>query len=65
MPCTFLLVRKPRDFRPQQLYAITQRGNGGQWIHRYAEDCEQAITYRRKYTALHQVRIHGWSLMPK
>ena len=56
-------MRKPRDFRPQQLYAITQRGNGGQWIHRDAEDFEQAIAYMRKYTALHQVRIHGWSLM--
>ena len=56
-------MRKPRDFRPQQLYAITQRGNGGQWIHRDAEDFEQAITYMRKYTTLHQVRIHGWSLM--
>jgi len=27
-------VRKPRDFRPEQLYAVTQRGNGGQWIYR-------------------------------
>ncbi len=56
-------MRKPRDFRPQQLYAITQRGNGGQWIHRDPEDFEQALTYMRKYTALHGVRIHGFSLM--
>ena len=51
-------MRKPRDFRLKHLYAITQRGNGGQWIHRDAEDFEQAITYMRKYTTMHQVRIH-------
>ena len=63
MTCYSFHVRKQRDFRPQQLYAITQRGNGGQWIHRDSEDFEQALIYMRKYTALHQVRIHGWCLM--
>ena len=43
-------VRLPRDFRPQQLYAITQRGNQGQWVYRDNEDFEQALTYMRKYT---------------
>jgi putative transposase len=56
-------VRKPRDFRPEQLYAVTQRGNGGQWIYRDPQDFEQALAYMRKYTALHNVRIHGYCLM--
>ncbi len=56
-------MRLPRDFRPQQLYAITQRGNQGQWVYRDAEDFEQALIYMRKYTTLHGVRIHGWCLL--
>ncbi|MBY0505912.1 MAG: transposase [Bryobacteraceae bacterium] len=56
-------MRKPHDFRPEQLYAITQRGNGGQWIHLDDEDFTQAIFFMRKYAALHEVRIHGWCLM--
>ncbi|MBY0507021.1 MAG: transposase, partial [Bryobacteraceae bacterium] len=56
-------MRKPRDFRPEQLYAITQRGNGGQWIHLDDEDFTQAIAFMRKYAALHEVHIHGWCLM--
>ncbi len=32
MTCGFLTVRKALDFRPQQPDAITQRGNGGQWV---------------------------------
>ena len=27
-------VRQKRDYRAQQLYAITQRGNNGQWVYR-------------------------------
>ena len=56
-------MRLPRDFRPEQLYAITQRGNQGQWVYRDAEDFEQALIYMRKYTKLHGVRIHGWCLL--
>ena len=56
-------MRKPRDFRPEQLYAVTQRGNGGQWIYRDPQDFEQALAYMRKYTALHKVRIHGYCLL--
>ena len=39
-------VRPKRDFRPQQLYAITQRGNQGQWVYRDAEDFEQALIHQ-------------------
>ena len=56
-------MRLPRDFRPEQLYAITQRGNQSQWVYRDAEDFKQALTYMRKYTKLHGVRIHGWCLL--
>ena len=48
-------VRLPRDFRPQQLYAVTQRGYQGQWVYRDAEDFEQALIYMRKYTTLHGI----------
>ena len=60
-PCQIHGVPKNRG--QKKLYAITQRGNGGQWIHRDAQDFEQAIALMRKYTALHGVRIHGWSLL--
>ena len=26
-------MRPIRDFRPQQLYGVTQRGNQGQWVY--------------------------------
>ena len=56
-------MRPKRDFRPQQLYAITQRGNQGQWVYRDAEDFTKALDFIRKYATLHQVAVHGWCLL--
>ena len=56
-------MRPKRDFRPQQLYAITQRGNQGQWVYRDAEDFTKALDLIRKYATLHQVAVHGWCLL--
>ena len=56
-------MRPLRDFRPQQLYAITQRGNQGQWVYRDAEDFTKALDLIRKYATLHQVAVHGWCLL--
>ncbi len=51
-------MRPPRDFRPQQLYAVTQRGNAGQWVHRDREDFEEARRLMIRYAGMHQVNIH-------
>ena len=56
-------MRPQRDFRPQQLYAITQRGNQGQWVYRDAEDFTKALDLIRKYATLHEVAVHGWCLL--
>jgi len=56
-------MRPPRDFRPGQLYGITQRGNQGQWVYRDDEDFLRALELMRKYALRHDVRIHGWCLM--
>ena len=32
-----------RDFRPQQLYGVTQRGNQGQWVYRDDQDFQQGL----------------------
>ena len=61
--CPSNSVRPKRDFRPQQLYAITQRGNQGQWVYRDAEDFTKALDLIRKYATLHQVAVHGWCLL--
>jgi REP element-mobilizing transposase RayT len=56
-------VRKPRDYGPQQLYAVTQRGNGGQWVYRDPEDFEHALALMRRYSKMHDVAIHGYCLL--
>jgi REP element-mobilizing transposase RayT len=56
-------VRPPRDYRPQQLYAVTQRGNQGQWVYRDTEDFETALTLMRRYSVMHDVAIHGYCLL--
>ena len=56
-------MRPKRDFRPQQLYAITQRGNQGQWVYRGAEGFTKALDLIRKYATLHLVAVHGWCLL--
>ena len=56
-------VRPPRDYRPQQLYAVTQRGNQGQWMYLDIEDFERALTLMRRYSRRHQVAIHGYCLL--
>ena len=56
-------MRPPRDFRPGQLYAITQRGNQGQWVYRDEQDFGQALELMRKYAQRHAVQIYGWCLL--
>lgn len=56
-------MRPPRDFLPGHLYAVTQRGNQGQWVYRDPHDFLKAIALMRKYAVRHDVRIHGWCLM--
>lgn len=51
-------MRAPRDFRPQQLYGVTQRGNGGQWVHRDRQDFEEARRLMIRYARMHDVKIH-------
>ena len=56
-------MRAARDFRPQQLYGVTQRGNGGQWVYREREDFLEALRLMDRATRKYEVRIHGWGLM--
>ena len=56
-------MRPVRDFRPQQLYGVTQRGNQGQWVYRDDQDFQQALDLMSKYSARYGVNIHGWCLM--
>jgi REP element-mobilizing transposase RayT len=56
-------MRPNRDFRPHQLYAITQRGNQGQWVYRDDQDFTRALDLMRHYALRHDVQIHGWCLM--
>ena len=58
-----LYVRPPRDYRPQQLYAVTQRGNQGQWMYLDTEDFERALTLMRHFSRRHQVAILGYCLL--
>ena len=44
-------MRPERDFRPQQLYGVTQRGNQGQWVYRDDQDFQQALDLMGKYAA--------------
>jgi hypothetical protein len=57
-------VRLPRDYRPQQVYAVTQRGNGGQWVYRDPEDFEYALALMRKYAQMHKGRLGVSGAMP-
>jgi REP element-mobilizing transposase RayT len=56
-------MRANRDFRPLQLYGVTQRGNQGQWVYRDEEDFRQAVALMARYSKMHDVRVHGWCLM--
>ena len=56
-------MRLPRDFRPQQLYGVTQRGNRGQWVYVDDKDFEKAISLMRLYAPRHGVKVHVWSLV--
>jgi len=56
-------VRPPRDYRPRQLYAVTQRGNGGQWVYRDTQDFEKALELMGRYAKRHRVGIHGYCLL--
>ena len=56
-------MRPIRDFRPQQLYGVTQRGNQGQWVYRDDQDFRKALDLMARYAARYSVNIHGWCLM--
>ena len=56
-------MRLPRDFRPQQVYGVTQRGNRGQWVYVDAQDFAKALALMRHYAAKHGVKVHVWSLV--
>ena len=56
-------MRHKRDYRPQQLYAVTQRGNNGQWVYRDTQDFEKALELMLRYAPRHLVAIHGYCLM--
>ena len=53
-------MRSIRDFRPQQLYGVTQRGNQGQWVYRDDQDFRKALDLMARYAARYGVNIHGW-----
>ena len=44
-------MRLPRDFRPRQVYGVTQRGNRGQWVYVDAADFAKALALMRHYAA--------------
>ena len=56
-------MRPIRDFRPQQLYGVTQRGNQGQWVYRDDQDFRKALDLMARFAARYGVNIHGWCLM--
>ncbi len=56
-------MRLPRDFRPKQIYGVTQRGNRGQWVHADRDDFREAMRLMAKYAKVHGVRIHAFTLM--
>ena len=56
-------MRELRDFRPQQLYGVTQRGNRGQWVYRDTEDFLESMRLMDRASRRYEVRIHGWCLM--
>ena len=56
-------MRPVRDFRPQQLYGVTQRGNQGQWVYRDDQDFRKALDLMARLAARYGVKIHGWCLM--
>ena len=56
-------MRPARDFVPGQLYAVTQRGNRGQWVYCDAEDFLRALDLMSTYAERYRVRVHGWCLM--
>ncbi len=52
-------MRPVRDFRPQQLYGLTQRGNQGQWVYRDDQDFRKGLDLMPHYAARNGVNIHG------
>ncbi len=56
-------MRLPRDFRPKQIYGVTQRGNRGQWVHGDRDDFREAMRLMEKYARVYEVRIHAYALM--
>ena len=56
-------MRPVRDFQPQQLYGVTQRGNQGQWVYRDDQDFRKALDLMARFATRYGVNIHGWCLM--
>ncbi|MBY0505572.1 MAG: transposase [Bryobacteraceae bacterium] len=56
-------MRDLRDFQPQHLYGVTQRGNQGKWVYRDDDDFRKALELMRRYARRYEVRIHGYCLM--
>ena len=50
-------MRPIRDFRPQQLYGVTQRGNQGQWVYRDDQDFRKALDLMARFAARYGVNI--------
>jgi REP element-mobilizing transposase RayT len=61
--CLSQPVRPKRNFQARGLYAVTQRGNQGQWVYRDVEDFEKALELMRKYAEMHGVAVHGYCLL--
>ena len=43
-----------RDFRPQQLYGVTQRGNQGRWVYRDDQDFRKALDLMARFAARYE-----------
>ena len=54
-------MRPIRDFRPQQLYGVTQRGNQGQWVYRDDQDFRKALDLMKRYAARYGVNWRQYS----
>jgi len=44
-------------------YGVTQRGNNSQWVFKDEEDFLKALSLMDRYSEIHEVKVHGYSLM--
>jgi len=57
-------MRDLRDFVPGQIYGVIQRGNKGQWVFKDEEDFLKALSLMDRDSDIHEVKVHGYCLMP-